>query len=93
MRGSKGKDLAAPYPNTIEDVPFRRQDRRILNARKKRLADRKLYKCVMFTGILITLFGVSLITLFILWKEEILGKLRNVVDFDHLRNICIIQYY
>ena len=44
----------------------------------------------MFTGILITLFGVSLITLFILWKEEILGKLRNVVDFDHLR---IIQYY
>ena len=27
-------------PTTIEDVPFRRQDRRILNARKKRVINR-----------------------------------------------------
>ena len=27
-------------PKTIEDVPFRRQDRRILNARKKRVINR-----------------------------------------------------
>ena len=75
VRGSKGKDLIATYPKTIEDVPFRRQDRRILNARKKRLADRKLYKCVMFTGFLITAFGIGLITLFILWKvTDILGE-------------------
>ena len=70
----KSSKLDAPFPNTIEDVPFRRQDRRILNARKKRLSDRRLYKCIMLTGILILIFGACLITLYILWKLEFLGK-------------------
>ena len=70
----KSSKLDAPFPNTIEDVPFRRQDRRILNARKKRLSDRRLYKCIMLTGILILIFGACLITLYVLWKLELLGK-------------------
>ena len=77
-KGRKGKSLDTPFPHTIEDVPFRRQDRRILNARKKRLADKKLYKCIMFTGVLIILFGASLIALYILWKENHLGKCRLI---------------
>ena len=66
---SKSTSINAPVPHAIEDVPFRRQDRRILNARKKRLADKKLYKCVMCSGIFICLCGAGLIALYILWKE------------------------
>merc|ERR1739848_749945 len=40
-------------PNTIEDVPFRRQDIRILNAKKRRMMDRKL---ILFLVTTTTLF-------------------------------------
>ena len=48
-------------PESIEDVPFRRQDRRILNARKKRVNDRKLIKCILLTGLVMILAGVALV--------------------------------
>lgn len=52
-------------PHRIEDVPFRRQDRRILNARKKRIRDRKLYKCISLSGFLIFLVGAAIFLVYI----------------------------
>ena len=52
-------------PTRIEDVPFRRQDRRVLNARKKRVTDRKLYKCILITGLLLILIGGALLYVFL----------------------------
>lgn len=49
-------------PKSIEDVPFRRQDKRILNARKKRVMDKQLIKCIIIMGILMALVGVALVT-------------------------------
>ncbi len=58
-----GDDLSTEPPRTIEDVPFRRQDRRILNSRKKRIMDRKLIKCIIFSGIVGILIGGAMIGL------------------------------
>ena len=55
-------------PKSIEDVPFRRQDRRILNSRKKRVMDRKLIRCQLVFGVLMILVGAALIALW--WQME-----------------------
>jgi polyferredoxin len=55
-------------PLKIEDVPFRRQDRRILNSRKKRKMDRKLIRCILVMALLLLLMGGALIALW--WKFE-----------------------
>ncbi len=52
----------------IEEVPFRRQDRRILNARKKRVGDRKLIRCLVATGALLLLLGGAAFALW--WQLE-----------------------
>ena len=52
-------------PSKIEDVPFRRQDRRVLNAWKKRVTDRKLYKCILISGLLLILAGAALLYVYI----------------------------
>lgn len=57
-------------PKTIEDVPFRRQDRRILNARKKRVINRQIIKCTVMLGILLIAGGAGLIVLYILFKDN-----------------------
>ena len=41
---SNSKKFRIKVPTSIEDVPFRRQDRRILNARRKRMIDRSLIR-------------------------------------------------
>ena len=41
---SGSKKFKIKVPTSIEDVPFRRQDRRILNARRKRMIDRSLIR-------------------------------------------------
>ena len=59
-------------PEKIEDVPFRRQDRRILNARKKRIIAKRIIcfgitTCLTFLGL-----GIALIVIYCLFQE---GKL------------------
>ncbi len=55
-------------PKNIEEVPFRRQDRRILNSRKKRIMDRKLIRCIIFSGLLLVVLGGALVAVW--WQFE-----------------------
>lgn len=57
-------------PTRIEEVPFRRQDRRALNARYRRTMDRKLIICIVGSGTLLLGIGATLIALHCLFKEE-----------------------
>ena len=70
----KGDHLIPLPPESIEDVPFRRQDRRILNARKKRIMDRKLIACQVLTGIVLVLVGVLCIVLWWQLKNGTFGR-------------------
>ena len=72
----KKAEQTSTIPTRIEDVPFRRQDRRILNARKKRMMDRKLYKCILITGFLLVVIGAGLLFIHI-FKHS--GKKTNQV--------------
>ena len=56
-------------PRDIEQVPFRRQDRRILNSRKKRVMDRKLIRCILMTGLLMVAAGAGLIAVWWMYEE------------------------
>ena len=56
-------------PRDIEQVPFRRQDRRILNSRKKRVMDRKLIRCIVLTGLLMLAAGAGLIAVWWMYEE------------------------
>ena len=56
-------------PRDIEHVPFRRQDRRILNSRKKRVMDRKLIRCILLTGLLMVAAGAALIALWWMYED------------------------
>lgn len=57
-------------PTNIEDVPFRRQDRRIINGRKKRTRDRHIIKCALALTLFLILLGGALISLFILYGNS-----------------------
>lgn len=57
-------------PEKIEDVPFRRQDRRILNARKKRIIAKRIIcfgitTCLTFLGL-----GIALIVIYCLFQKD-----------------------
>lgn len=67
---SKPKSKENVLPTKIEEVPFRRQDRRILNSRKQRTMDRKLIKCVLLLGILMTICGVAFFVLWLLFNQS-----------------------
>ena len=54
---------------TIEDVPFRRQDRRILNSRKKRVILRHMYRCSCIMALFLLMGGSALVTLYILFID------------------------
>lgn len=56
-------------PSNIEDVPFRRQDRRILNARNKRVTDRKLIIFIVLLGLLLLGIGGGFIVLYIIYHD------------------------
>ena len=56
-------------PRDIEHVPFRRQDRRVLNSRKKRVMDRKLIRCILMTGLLMVAAGAALIAVWWMYEE------------------------
>ena len=69
VRKEPRQDKLRPLPpKSIEDVPFRRQDRRILNSRKKRVMDRKLIRCQLMFGVLMILVGAALIALW--WQMQ-----------------------
>lgn len=72
--------VVATKPTRIEDVPFRRQDRRILNARNRRLMDRKLIGFILSWGLVLTGLGSALIILRELYQE----------DFHFLRPLIIV---
>merc|ERR1719150_2472958 len=57
-------------PAKIEDVPFRRQDRRTLNARYRRIMDRKLILCIAGSGLLLLGLGAGLLVVHSMFKEE-----------------------
>ena len=65
-------------PEKIEDVPFRQQDRRILNLRKKRIIAKRIIcfgitTCMTFLGL-----GIALIVIYCLFQE---GKLlKNLLN-------------
>lgn len=73
-------DLASKKPVRIEDVPFRRQDRRILNARYRRLMDKKLIIFIVSVGFLLICIGTVFIGLYSLYQEE----------FKHMRPFIVI---
>lgn len=73
-------DLDNKKPVRIEDVPFRRQDRRILNARYRRLMDKKLIIFIVSIGLLLICLGSVLIALYSLYQE----------DYKHIRPFLVI---
>ena len=66
---SSSKIEGLEVPETIEDVPFRRQDRRILNARKKRIIGKRIIGFGIAIAILLVLLGSALLTLYILFRD------------------------
>ena len=56
-------------PQKIEDVPFRRQDRRILNARKKRIIAKRVICFGVTTAIILFALGIALLVLYFLYKD------------------------
>lgn len=57
-------------PSNIEDVPFRRQDRRILNARNKRVTDRKLIIFIVLLGLLLLGIGAGFIVVYFIYHDD-----------------------
>jgi len=57
-------------PTRIEDVPFRRQDRRTLNARYRRIMDRKLIVFIVGAGLLLLFLGITLVFLYSQFRYE-----------------------
>jgi len=62
--------ISPKKPHSIEDVPFRRQDKRILNARNRRLNDRKLIICIVLSGIIFLLLGLAALAVFMSFTNE-----------------------
>jgi len=62
--------VVAKKPSRVEDVPFRRQDRRILNARNRRLMDRKLIVFILSWGLLLIALGASLLILRNIYQHQ-----------------------
>jgi len=56
-------------PHKIEDVPFRRQDLRILNGRKKRHVAKKVICFGITTAIILLGLGIGLLVLYFLYKD------------------------
>lgn len=57
-------------PEKIEDVPFRRQDRRILNARKKRIIAKRIICCGITTCLTFLGLGIALIVIYCLFQKD-----------------------
>ncbi|XP_040574664.1 uncharacterized protein [Lepeophtheirus salmonis] len=83
------KGIKIKIPHHIEDIPFRRQDKRILNARKKRIVDRKLIILLNVMGFFILIMGLVVFALFFILKEDykrtkiflVLGPVLAVIGF------------
>lgn len=65
-----GTSLDPRKPVRVEDVPFRRQDRRILNARNRRLMDRKLILFIILLGLLLLSLGAGCLGLYFVFQNE-----------------------
>lgn len=57
-------------PTRIEDVPFRRQDKRILNQRKRRVVMRRIIFFGVTLGLILVILGSALLTLYILYQDS-----------------------
>lgn len=57
-------------PHKIEDVPFRRQDLRILNGRKKRSIAKRVICFGITTAIILLGLGIGLLVLYFLYKDD-----------------------
>jgi len=67
-------------PISIEDVPFRRQDRMTLNARNRMDRDRKLIFFIVGLGILMIVIGLLMLLIYKVYHE----------DFKHIRPVLVI---
>ena len=65
-------------PISIEDVPFRRQDRMTLNARNRIDRDKKLIFFIVGMGVLLIFIGLLLLLLYRLYSDDI-KDLRPVI--------------
>ena len=61
-------------------VSIRRQDRRTLNARNRRLMDAKLIIFIVLVGIILLCLGGGLLLLYMFYKDE----------FQHIRPVIVI---
>lgn len=62
--------LSAKVPNSIEEVPFRRQDIRILVAKNRRMMDRKLILYLVISGLFLLFLGLGLILLYNTYEDQ-----------------------
>lgn len=66
-----GKKIAGlDMPEKIEDVPFRRQDRRILNARKKRIIAKRIICFGIGIAAILLMMGIALLTIYFLYNND-----------------------
>merc|ERR1719239_1826596 len=79
-RSHRQAEHITPRPTRIEEVPFRNQDRRTLNARYRRIMDRKLILFILSCGSLLLGLGTGLLVLHYIFKEE----------YSHIRPFVII---
>merc|ERR1719419_64307 len=76
-------------PQSIEEVPFRRQDQRTLNAKKRRDMDKKLILFIVSCGLFLIITGTLLLIIYNFYQAEykdvrpaiVIGKIsRNLVS-------------
>merc|ERR1712198_816920 len=67
-------------PISIEDVPFRRQDRMTLNARNRMDRDRKLIFFIVGLGVLMIVIGLLMLLIYKVYNE----------DSKHIRPVIVI---
>ena len=67
--GTKKAKNGLVIPTKIEEVPFRRQDRRILSSRKKRIVYRYIIRCSLLASFFLIALGVTFLTVYFIFKN------------------------
>jgi hypothetical protein len=79
-RQQAGDHLNIKVPKSIEEVPFRRQDIRILIAKNRRMMDRKLILFLVTCGLLMMMLGLGLVLAYISFQHQ----------HQHIRPLIVI---
>ncbi|CAB4068658.1 unnamed protein product [Lepeophtheirus salmonis] len=89
------KGIKIKIPHHIEDIPFRRQDKRILNARKKRIEDYKRTKIFLVLGPVLAVIGFVVMMFSIEVCVRLIRSIKREKDpeIDEIENVHHIKHW